>query len=132
LRSNSDLRQNTGFEQHFQRISQAHAAYVYMNCVLYFIMEENIDHSPTIEDQQIISKNQASQEQDNHQNMQMDIKPTGEDGVTDSGDRRSSSSRTVPTERREPGPQERLSQMGQPMSTLTIGTSRPSLVGTVD
>ncbi|ORE22587.1 hypothetical protein BCV71DRAFT_247426 [Rhizopus microsporus] len=36
LRSNSNLRQNTGFEQHFQRISQTHAAYVYTNCVLIF------------------------------------------------------------------------------------------------
>ncbi|KAG1178612.1 hypothetical protein G6F70_000212 [Rhizopus microsporus] len=36
LRSNNNLRQNTGFEQHFQRISQAHAAYVCTNCVLIF------------------------------------------------------------------------------------------------
>ncbi|PHZ08919.1 uncharacterized protein RHIMIDRAFT_294748 [Rhizopus microsporus ATCC 52813] len=28
LRSNSNLRQNTGFEQHFQSIIQAHAAYM--------------------------------------------------------------------------------------------------------
>ncbi|PHZ08015.1 uncharacterized protein RHIMIDRAFT_231324, partial [Rhizopus microsporus ATCC 52813] len=36
LRSNSGLRQNTGFEQHFQRISQAHAAYMPTHYVLLF------------------------------------------------------------------------------------------------
>lgn len=64
--------------------------------------------------------------------MQMDDKPTGEDDVTDSGDRRSSASRMIPTERCKPGAQERLSQMGQPMSTLTTRTSIPSLVGTLE
>ncbi|CEJ03183.1 hypothetical protein RMCBS344292_17171 [Rhizopus microsporus] len=63
--------------------------------------------------------------------MQMDGKPTGEDGATDSGDRRSSAPRMIPTERCKPGTQERLLQMGQPMSTLTTRTTIPSLVGTV-
>ncbi|CAO3676925.1 hypothetical protein G6F70_008468 [Rhizopus microsporus] len=36
LRSNSNLRQNTGFEKHFQRISHTHAAYVCTNCVMIF------------------------------------------------------------------------------------------------
>ncbi|CEG73986.1 hypothetical protein RMATCC62417_09264 [Rhizopus microsporus] len=36
LRSNNSLRQNTRFEQHFQRISQTHAANVCANCVLIF------------------------------------------------------------------------------------------------
>ncbi|CEG80288.1 hypothetical protein RMATCC62417_14648 [Rhizopus microsporus] len=37
--------------------------------------------------------------------MKMDGKSTGEDGVTDSSDRRSSATRTLPTERCEPGTQ---------------------------
>ncbi|CEI95971.1 hypothetical protein RMCBS344292_10147 [Rhizopus microsporus] len=36
LRSNNSLRQNIGFEQHFQRISQTHAAYVCTDGVLSF------------------------------------------------------------------------------------------------
>jgi hypothetical protein len=36
LRSNSNLRQNTEFEQHFQRISQAHAAYMPTHYVFLF------------------------------------------------------------------------------------------------
>ena len=36
LRGNDSLRQNIGFEQHFQCISQTHAAYVCTNCVLMF------------------------------------------------------------------------------------------------
>ncbi|ORE08953.1 hypothetical protein BCV72DRAFT_303177 [Rhizopus microsporus var. microsporus] len=63
--------------------------------------KENVDHSPATEDQQTISKNQASQEQDNHQNIQMDGKLTGDDGVTDSSDQRSSTTRTLPTKGRE-------------------------------
>ena len=33
---NDSLRQGHDFEQHFQRISQTHAAYVYTNCILIF------------------------------------------------------------------------------------------------
>ncbi|CEI92111.1 hypothetical protein G6F70_000773 [Rhizopus microsporus] len=36
LRGNNNLCQNTGFEQHFQRINQTRAAYVCTNCVLIF------------------------------------------------------------------------------------------------
>ncbi|CEI97882.1 hypothetical protein RMCBS344292_12006 [Rhizopus microsporus] len=36
LRSNNSLRHNIGFEQHFQRISQTHAAYVCTDGVLPF------------------------------------------------------------------------------------------------
>ncbi|PHZ16687.1 uncharacterized protein RHIMIDRAFT_196960, partial [Rhizopus microsporus ATCC 52813] len=36
LRGNNSLRQNTGFEQHFQRISQTHAAYMPTHYVLLF------------------------------------------------------------------------------------------------
>ncbi|CEG81586.1 hypothetical protein RMATCC62417_15771 [Rhizopus microsporus] len=36
LRSNSNLRQNTAFEQHFQRISQTYTACVCTNYVLLF------------------------------------------------------------------------------------------------
>ncbi|CEG62922.1 hypothetical protein RMATCC62417_00155 [Rhizopus microsporus] len=36
LRSNNNLRQNIGFEQRFQRISQTHAAYVCTDGVLSF------------------------------------------------------------------------------------------------
>ena len=36
LRSNNSLCQKIGFEQHFQRISQTHAAYMCTNSVLIF------------------------------------------------------------------------------------------------
>ncbi|PHZ13217.1 uncharacterized protein RHIMIDRAFT_306210 [Rhizopus microsporus ATCC 52813] len=39
LRSNSSLRQNTGFEQHFQSIIQAHAAYMPSHYLHLFLHE---------------------------------------------------------------------------------------------
>ncbi|ORE01694.1 hypothetical protein BCV72DRAFT_320500 [Rhizopus microsporus var. microsporus] len=36
FRSNNNLRQNTGFEQHFQRISHVHATYMLIHYVLLF------------------------------------------------------------------------------------------------